>query len=218
MVFDVIIGWINDLFTVFNNNVPETYKPFVIVGFFTILIAVYAILAWVFYRFLAKRDLLELNLGQYNKSQHPFLFKIFAVLLYLLEYMIVLPLFVFLWFGILAIFILRLSTEQVVSQILLISACVVAATRLISYFNQDLSRDIAKVFPFTILAVFLIDPTSFSMQAIINSMKEIPALFNPILNYLLFVVFLESFMRLIFLLTHLSSKNKGSYSHDVPGS
>jgi len=63
MVFDVIIGWINDLFTVFNNNVPETYKPFVIVGFFTILIAVYAILAWVFYRFLAKRDLLELNLG-----------------------------------------------------------------------------------------------------------------------------------------------------------
>ena len=73
MVLETITGWISGLINGFNNAVPTAYKPFATLGVFTVLIAIYAIFVWKFYRFLAKRDILGLNLRQYNRSNHPLL-------------------------------------------------------------------------------------------------------------------------------------------------
>ena len=148
--------WIQNIATGFSEQIPENWIPFVILLIYVIGIAIYAILIWKFYKFLARRNIIELDLRKYNKTEHPTLNKMFASVLFLIEYIIILPLFVFFWFSILSILLLLLSKTQSVDQIVLVSAAIVAATRLTSYLSQDLSKDLAKMFPFTILAVFLL--------------------------------------------------------------
>ena len=99
---------------------PEPYKSYLILGIFILLISIYSIFVWKFYRFLAKRDLLELNLNQYNNSDHPFLKKFFEVLLFIAEYIIILPVVVFFWFFVISIILLLLAKEHSISNILLI--------------------------------------------------------------------------------------------------
>ena len=76
--------------------VPEQYRVYVTLGVFIVLISVYAIFVWKFYRFLAKRDLLELNLKQYNNVEHSLLNKMLALGLFIVEYIIILPIVVYL--------------------------------------------------------------------------------------------------------------------------
>ena len=59
----------------FNEQIPDLYKPFVILAIYTIIIAIYSIFIWKFYKFLAKRNIIELNLSQYSRTEHPFLNK-----------------------------------------------------------------------------------------------------------------------------------------------
>jgi len=49
-------------------QVPIEYRTFMVISFYTILIAIYAIFIWKFYKFLARRDIIHLNLNQYNRS------------------------------------------------------------------------------------------------------------------------------------------------------
>ena len=96
-------------------------------------VALFAILIWNFYRFVAKKNILELNLNQYNKAKHPVLEKIFESFLYFLEYIIIMPFLVFFWFAVFAIFLLLLSENLSTSQVLLIATVVVSAIRITSY-------------------------------------------------------------------------------------
>jgi len=52
---------LNKIGNFFENVIPEEYKPLGIIAVYTIIIAIYAIFVWKFYRFLAKRDLLGLD-------------------------------------------------------------------------------------------------------------------------------------------------------------
>ena len=68
---------------------------------FSVLIAVYAVFIWKFYKFLAKKNIIFLNLNQYNKTERPLLNKLLHSILFLAEYLIVLPVIVLIWFIIL---------------------------------------------------------------------------------------------------------------------
>jgi len=191
-----------------NESVPEKYKPFIILATFTIFIAIYAIFVWKFYRFLAKRDILELNLSQYNRSEHAFWSKFIAGFLFFIEYIIIVPVLVFFWFSILAIFFILVSKADSASHILIVAAAIVAAVRLTSYYSTDLSKDLAKLFPFTVLGVFLIEPGFFSIQKLILRIAEIPSLFYNILSYLVFIIIIEIVMRFFFLIFGFDSSDK----------
>ena len=125
------------------SQIPPEYGIFIGIGIYTVLIAIYSIFVWKFYRFLAKRDVIQLNLSQYNWTEHPTWNKVLASALFFLEYIVIMPVLVFLWFALLSVFLLILSREQTVQNILLISAGIVAATRMTSYFSEDLSKDLA---------------------------------------------------------------------------
>ena len=198
MVFEDLTFWMQNVATGFSKQIPEAYRPFVVLGIYVIGIAIYAILIWKFYKFLARRNIIELDLRKYNKTEHPTLNKMFASGLFLIEYLIILPLVVFFWFSILSILLLLLSKTQSVNQIVLISAAIVAATRLTSYLSQDLSKDLAKMFPFTILAVFLLDPHFFEIGTLIGRVTEIPLLLSNIFGFLIFIIILEVIMRFLF--------------------
>ena len=180
------------------SSIPPVYQPVLNVFIYTILITFYSMFVFVFYRFLARKNIIKLNLSQYNTSRLPLLEKVVASLFFLLEYLIILPILVFSWFAILSFMLLMLSSEQPVSQILLISAAVVGAVRITSYFREDLSRDLAKMFPFTVLAIFLLSPNFLNFSSLLSRASQIPFFLEHILFYLVFVIGFEILIRMIY--------------------
>ncbi|MBT7102391.1 hypothetical protein HN935_02670 [archaeon] len=164
--------------------------------FFTAVIVVYAVFVFYFYRFLAKKNLIELNLSKYNQYENPATVKFLATIFYIIEYLVILPVLTFFWFAVLAILILVLSKGLDASTILLISAALVAAVRITSYVSEDLSRDLAKMLPFTLLAIAITTAGFFDISALFLRIKEVPSLFSHVPYYLLFIVAIELIMRI----------------------
>ena len=192
-----------DSYNSFTSSLPESYQLILNIFIYTILIALYSIFVFEFYRFLARKNIITLNLSQYNTSNYPALKKFFAALFFLIEYIIILPALVFFWFAILAFLLLLLSKGQSVAQILLVAAAVVGAIRVTSYFREDLSRDLAKMFPFTVLAIFLLGPNFLDFSSVIEKLLEVPLFLNNIVFYLIFVIAFEIFIRFIYTIVFL---------------
>lgn len=207
---DTVTNAILNLYYSASNFVPEDYKLPMTLGIFIVIITLYSIFVWKFYRFIAKRDLLHLNLAKYNRYEHAFLKKFFAGVLFIIEFVIILPVVVFFWFFVMALILIFLAKEQDIQNILLISAVIVGAIRVTAYYNEDLSKDIAKLFPFTILAVAILTPGFFEVESIIGKFSGIGELFTNILVFLFIIMALEFIMRILFLIMpHIPDKNDG---------
>lgn len=204
---EVAGGFLNTVYNSVFDCVPVKYHTFVILGFYVILIAIYAIFIWKFYRFLARRDIIKLDLREYNTSSHPKLRKFVAVLFFLLKYIIILPFLVLFWFAILALFLLLLAKNQELGNVILVSAAIIGATRISAYVSEDLSKDLAKMLPFTLLGIFLIDPSFFSVSDFILRLHEIPKLLQSIWMYLIFILVLEIILRGLFIVIDLFRSN-----------
>ncbi len=165
-------------------------------AFFTTVIVLYSIFVFYFYRFLARKNIIELNLNQYNQYGNEVVMKIFAVIFYIIEYIILLPVLTFFWFAFLSVLILVLSKGLDTATVLLISAALVASVRATSYVSEDLSKDLAKMLPFTLLAIAITKPGFFSVTSLLSRINEIPSLFVNIPYYLLFIIAVELVMRI----------------------
>jgi len=177
-------------------------------AFFAAVIVIYGIFVFYFYRYLAKKNLIELNLSQYNTYSHPAMIKTFASIFYIIEYIIILPVITFFWFAVLAILILLLGEGMDVGTILLISAALVAAVRITAYISENLSRDLAKMLPFTLLAIAITKPGFFEVSELISRFSGIPNLLSHILYYLLFIITIEITMRIIDFFTKIFKTTK----------
>jgi hypothetical protein len=209
---EVVISTIFSFYKTFESFIPSKYSVFLTLGFYILFIALYAIFIWKFYRFLAKRDIFKLDLNKYNQSLHPFLNKFFELFSFFLEFLVIFPLIIFFWFGTLSLFVLFLSKSQGINQIIIISAGIVGAIRFTAYISEDLSKDLAKMFPFTLLGVFLIDPNFFSVGEFIQRLSQIPQFIQEILLYLVFIFLLEVILRLSFILIGAIRINDNSKS------
>ena len=197
MAFD-FIDFLRNILDFFPND-----QKIVSLVVYTVLILIYSIFIWKFYRFLASREIIQLNLSQYNYSNHPVLEKVIAIGLYTLEYLILLPFLVLFWFAILSIFLLVLSESKDTLQILLISAAIITSTRITSYINEELSKDIAKILPFTVLAAFILNANLLDYSNILTKLSEIPSLFNNILTFLIFIFVVEFIFRSLYSIVEL---------------
>jgi hypothetical protein len=175
---------------------------------FTIGLSIYAIFVWYFYKSLSKRDLFSINLEKYNLPyiKHKTLGKVGSVLAYILKYGIVFPIYVFIWFLILSLFLLVLSEEITVSNILLTSIVVVSTVRVISYFKEDMSSDLAKLMPLALLAIALSNPNFFSSETALTRLSEIPILWSQIVQFLIFSIVLEWILRILHLIKSSTKK------------
>jgi len=164
-----------------------------------ILVVIYSVIFWKFHRFIAHKNIFELNLNQYNRSEHPIFSKILAGFFYLLEYIIIMPIIILVWFGVFTIFLILFAEGVDISNIILISVIIVGAVRMISYipgYGQNLAKEIAKLLPFNLLAVSLITLGLSNFSGVINRINEIPTFLGQIILYLLFIVFIETIMRI----------------------
>lgn len=204
-----------DPYSSFINALPESYQLIFNIFIYVILIAVYAIFVYEFYRFLARKNIIRANLSKYNTSTHPFLKKFLAALFFLIEYVIILPVLVFFWFIVLAFMLLLLSEDQPVHQILLVSAAIVGAVRITSYFREDLARDLAKMFPLTVLGIFLLSPDFLRFGSVLEKLIEVPLFLTNIFFYLVFVIFFEIFIRAVYTLTFLFKRPEEQEMEEV---
>lgn len=196
MILDSIISFFQNIV----NSVPQEYRVLVSFVFYTILILTYALFIWKFCKFLSKRDIFSLNLKQYNRSEHPQFEKLFAMLLYTVEFIVILPFLVLTWFTVLSLFLLIFSESPNVQQILLISAAIIVVVRITAYTNRNLSEEISKILPLNFLGIFLLNP-NFSISNIIGRFSEVPDLFNNILYFIIFIFISEFILRFLYSVT-----------------
>lgn len=171
-------------------------------------IVVYAIFIFKFYKYLAKRDILMANWNHKYEWDNGTKHRIFKIALYIIEYILLVPIIIFFWFLVMALILLFVSTNTA-SQIMLISMGIIAATRIISYYSEDLARDIAKLMPLTLVAVFVADVSYFSLDTTLANARNMFSLVDKLIFYLLFVVLVEFIMRIIQLIRNSFRKNEG---------
>ena len=155
----------------------------------------YAVFVFKFYRFVAARDMFGLDLSKNDQVRDAVAWDLIFLVWYLVRYLVLFPAFGFFWFAVLTLILVFLSENRELSQVLLIAMATVSAIRVSAYYNEDLSRDLAKILPFAVLGVFIIDTSFFNIQSSLDTLREISTHLETIAYYLIFLVALEFALR-----------------------
>ena len=75
---------------------------------------------------------------------------------------------------------------------------IVGAIRVTAYYAADLSKDLAKMLPFTLLGIYLVDTSYLSFNQTLTMIWDIPSYFNILLYYFIFLVLLEVVLRILY--------------------
>lgn len=167
------------------------------VAVYVLGMSVYAIFIFRFYRFVASRDMFGLDLSRYEESRHRFVRRVLGVVMYVTKYLIVFPAFAFFWFAVLTLILTFLSRDRLFADILLIALATVSTIRVTAYYDEDLARDLAKILPFAVLAIFLIDASFFELGESLSVLERANEHRENILYYLVFLVVLEFALRFV---------------------
>ncbi len=158
-------------------------------------ITIYAVLIWNFYRNLAKRDIFDVKKKMEEKYG---VRRRVGILTGFLKYILFFPLYSFIWFIGLSFFLFLLTENIPLDTILFISISVVSGTRILAYYHEDLSRDLAKMLPFALLAIFLTDPSFLSVGILLSRIMVMIGVIPTAGKFVLFVVLLELILRVCF--------------------
>jgi len=180
----------NGLSEVFSNFSAESivnfdYSFITPLFYLILLIAIYSISIWHFYRFIATRDCFNIN-----TIHHQQLFSF-------LKYFLFFPFIAFLFFLGFALMILFITREYEFVSILSTSFAVVIAIRLTAYYSEDLSKDVAKMLPFALLGLFIADPSYFSFAEIAAKINSLPEFLNLCIQFIILIVIVEWILRII---------------------
>ena len=175
----------------------EAYEALRPMALFVVSVALYGVFVFHFYRFLARKDIFQLNLGKHSESSHPFLRKTVALLFYLFKSMFLFPLFVAFWFLVLAGLLLLMGKNHAIDSVMLSAIGVVAAIRVCAYYNGALATDIAKILPFALLGIMLIDSTLVRIPQSTDTIQLAAMHLETMIYYLSGVVALEFVLRIL---------------------
>jgi len=181
--------------TFFTTIIGGYEQNFITLATYTVGMVVYAIVIWHFYRHLAKKEIFKRKRDGGKGG-------------YILKYLILFPLVSFIWFLIFSIFLFFLAKNISVENVLLVSITLISAVRVAAYYSEDLSKDLAKMIPFALLAIFIVDPSYFSTELVLQRINTFPTLFPLVLRYLLFTFVLEIVLRTIYNLATRNTVNK----------
>ena len=178
----------------FLSLLPPFFQTFFNFFFLALLIFLYATFIWKLHYFISKRNILSLNLDRYNTAEHPTNAKLVAGGLYFLEYLIMMPVLIFVWFSVFGLFMI-IFTNLEIGFILVVSTIIVAAIRITSYSNESIAKEVAKLLPLNLLAISLLVPNFFEFERILNNINQIPDFLSQIFYYLGFIILVEVILR-----------------------
>lgn len=180
-----------------NLNITDAYSALRPLALFAAGVAVYGILVFHFYRFLARKDILKLDLSKHNQSRRPLLRKIISVIFYILESLMLFPILIFFWFLVMAGLLFLMNSDRSIESILLAAMGVVAAIRVSSYYNATLATDVAKILPLALLGIMLIDSSLIGLSESTEGIREAAVQWETMIYYLIGVVVLEFALRMV---------------------
>ena len=163
---------------------------------YILAIVIFAIFVFSFYRFFSKKNMFELNLTQYNTSRHPFLSKIYHILLYLVEYILLFPLVTFAWFLLISISIGVVTENNDPNSVFFVAMALAGAIRMSSYYTEQLAQELAKTLPLALLGIFLVQSDITSYSGSLDIIKALPEYASKLLYYFVFIVLLEFSLRI----------------------
>ena len=171
---------------------------------YTAGMVLYSFFVWKFYRFVSRREIIPINIEKYSSKGTRSPFKIGA---YVASYVLLFPFILFLWFFVYSFFIYFLARDIPTGTVLLISITVITAIRVTAYYQEDLAKDLGKLLPFALLAIFLTSPVFFSdtgnffsLDDLETRFSEIPLLSMEIIKFVLYAIFVEAFLRTVFVI------------------
>lgn len=150
-----------------------------------IMIAIYSIIIYHFYRYIARRDCFKPSERKHSKA------------IGILKYMFVFPLIAMLFFIGFSFILIFLTNTIEISQVLYTAFVLVLAIRITAYYTEDLSKDVAKMLPFAILGIFLVDSSYFSIESVGERINTLPEYINLIIQFLLLIIFIEWILRAV---------------------
>ena len=168
------------------------------VAVYVLGMAVYAIFIFKFYRFIAGRDIFNFDLSKNDASSVPVLRDFLFLIGYVIKYIAMFPAVAFFWFAVLTVMLAFLSEGRDLSHILIIALATVSAVRVCAYYDEDLSRDLAKILPFAVLSFLLVNASSHDLGASLAVLREVNDQWDTIMYYWLFLIVLEFGLRLIY--------------------
>ena len=180
----------------------ETYPTLMAI----IAIAVYSGFVFMFYRILAKKDLLTLDLSKYADDFGGKVKKYLRSVLFVIQYIVVVPILIAFWTLVLAVILTLLSDSSDHARNALIATSVVGAVRILAYWTEDLSRDVAKMLPFAVLGVYLVSSTSVQWSEFRELLESLPELAKSFFSSLVLLAILETLLRIVTTLKRIRSK------------
>ena len=180
----------------------ETYPTLMAI----IAIAVYSGFVFMFYRILAKKDLLTLDLSKYADDFGGKVKKYLRSMLFVVQYIVVVPILIAFWTLVLAVILTLLSDSSDHARNALIATSVVGAVRILAYWTEDLSRDVAKMLPFAVLGVYLVSSTSVQWSEFETLLKSLPELAKSFFSSLVLLAILETLLRIVTTLSRIRAK------------
>jgi len=174
-------------------NLPEAYDVLRPLGILVLEMVIYSVFVFHFYRKLASHDIIKVDFSRYDNIGLTF----GRWILYLLQTVLFIPVIIFFWFAVLAIFLGFLGKHQTSENILLVSIALVTAIRVTSYYSEDLSKDLAKMLPFALLGVYLVDQSYFDFAVSLTLLQGLPEYWKLLVYYFAFIMALEIALRIL---------------------
>ncbi len=194
----------DELFALIQDFARETYPTLMAI----IAVAVYSGFVFVFYRALAKKDLLKLDLSKYSDDFSGNVKKYLRSVLFVVQYIVIIPILIAFWTLVLAVILTLLSDSSDHARNALIATSVVGAVRILAYWTEDLSRDVAKMLPFAVLGVFLVGSTSVQWSEFEDLLSNLPELARSFLSSLLLLAILETLLRITSTIRRIRRKRR----------
>ena len=194
----------------------ESFADQVLPAFAAIVgIVLYSTFVFKFYRFLAKKDLIDADFSQYSLGFTGFMKRLIDGLLLIVQNILFAPFLISFWVLILAVILTLLSGGDDLYWNVLVATSVVGSVRVISYFSEDLARDVAKMLPFAVLGVFLVDSGSFNWDAVSILWGQLDDFAISFASSMTLVVLVETVLRILSTLKEVIWPPQPTASSDI---
>lgn len=158
-----------------------------------IMISIYSVAIYKFYRYVARRDVFKPNKIKNTKficlCKYFFLFPFVAGVFFVGFSLILIALTEKASSSILGI-----SSE--IESILALAFAIIITIRITAYYTEDLSKDVAKMLPFAVLGVFLVDSSYFSIGKVMARISTLPDHVNTVAQFLILIILVEWILRI----------------------
>ena len=163
---------------------------------FSLGMVAYGVFIWHFYRLISRREIVSLNLNKYDTDGK----KITSLIVYVTKYVIVFPLVITAWFFVYSLFMFFLAPEIPQDFVFLVVISLVVAIRIAAYYKEDLSKDLAKMIPFALLGIFLVNTSLFTLEQFVERLDNFIPFLGKISAFVVFAVGVEAVLRALFLI------------------